>query len=39
MNDAVEAVEDASRPPVEKPKRVSTRKYDVEAAPVERGAN
>jgi uncharacterized protein YodC (DUF2158 family) len=39
MNDAAEAVEDASRPPVEKPKRVSTRKYDVEAAPVERGAN
>jgi uncharacterized protein YodC (DUF2158 family) len=40
MNDAAEAVEDASRPPVGKPKRVSTRKYDVEvAAQVERGAN
>jgi len=40
MNDAAGAVDDASRPPVEKPKRVSTRKYGAEvAAPVERGAN
>jgi uncharacterized protein YodC (DUF2158 family) len=39
MNDTAEAVDDASRPAVEKPKRASVRKYNAEmAAPVERGA-
>jgi uncharacterized protein YodC (DUF2158 family) len=40
MNDAAEATDDASRPPAEKPKRASGRKYDAEVtAPVQRGAN
>jgi hypothetical protein len=40
MNDATEAVDDASRPPVEKPKRASARKCDAEAAvPAGRRAN
>jgi hypothetical protein len=39
MNDTAEAVDDASRLAVEKPKRASVRKYNAEmAAPVERGA-
>ena len=32
MNDAAEAGDDASKPPVEKPKQASVRKYDAEAA-------
>ena len=40
MNDATEAVDDASRLPVEKPKRASARKCDAEAAaPAGRRAN
>ena len=40
MNDAVEAVDDVSKSPVEKPKRASAVKYDAEAAgPVGRNAN
>lgn len=32
MNDAAEASDDVSKPPVEKPKRASVRKHDAEAA-------
>lgn len=32
MNDAADAMDDASKPPAERPKRVPVRKYDAEAS-------